>query len=80
MTTIFCCLTSKCPKWTVFELLENIRQRNQHIPIIAFTAALFENMQAQLINRGFTDYVQKPFRPEDLHAKISRYVNLRRAS
>jgi len=73
-------LDLEMPEMDGFELLENIRQRNQHIPIIAFTAALFENMQAQLINRGFTDYVQKPFRPEDLHAKISRYVNLRRAS
>jgi signal transduction histidine kinase/CheY-like chemotaxis protein len=59
-----------------FELLDNIRKENKDIPIIAFTAAVFENMQAQLINKGFNDYISKPFRPEDLHEKIARFRNV----
>jgi signal transduction histidine kinase/CheY-like chemotaxis protein len=57
-----------------FELLENIRKDNKDIPVIAFTAAVFENIQAQLINKGFNDYISKPFRPEDLHEKLARYL------
>jgi signal transduction histidine kinase len=56
-----------------FELLDNIRKDNKEIPVIAFTAAVFENIQAQLINKGFNDYISKPFRPEDLHEKIARF-------
>jgi CheY-like chemotaxis protein len=33
-------------------------------------------MQAQLINKGFNDYISKPFRPEDLHEKIARFRNV----
>lgn len=72
-------LDLEMPEMDGFELLDNIRKRNPNIPAIAFTAALFENMQAHLINKGFTDYVQKPFRPEDLHAKIAQYVNVKTA-
>ncbi len=57
-----------------FELLEHIRRENKIIPVIAFTAAVFENIQAQLINKGFNDYISKPFRPEDLHEKLARYL------
>ena len=57
-----------------YELLENIRKDNKDIPVIAFTAAVFENIQAQLINKGFNDYISKPFRPEDLHEKLARYL------
>jgi PAS domain S-box-containing protein len=56
-----------------YELLHSIRQHDTAIPIITFTAALFENMQAHLINKGFTDYIQKPFRPEDLHKKLAAF-------
>jgi signal transduction histidine kinase/CheY-like chemotaxis protein len=56
-----------------YELLDNIRKDNKEIPIIAFTAAVFENIQAQLINKGFNDYISKPFRPEDLHEKLARF-------
>ena len=61
------------PEMDGFELLENVRTTKSDIPVIAFTAAVYENMQAYLINKGFTDYIQKPFRPEEVHAKLSRY-------
>jgi CheY-like chemotaxis protein len=41
---------------------------------MAFTAAVYDNMQLDLLSKGFVDYVHKPFRPEDLHQKISSLV------
>jgi len=61
------------PEMDGFELLEKVRMTNKNIPVIAFTAAVYENMQAYLINKGFTDYIQKPFRPEEVHGKLERY-------
>ncbi len=53
-----------------------IRKTNAQIPIIALTAASFDNMHEFLIEKGLNDYVQKPFRPEELHQKIKRLVKL----
>ncbi len=53
-----------------------IREINTTIPIIAFTAASYENMYADLLNKGMNDYVQKPFVPADLHQKIERLLHL----
>jgi PAS domain S-box-containing protein len=70
-------LDLEMPEMDGFELLTEIRKTNTHIPAIAFTAALFENMLAHLVHKGFTDYVQKPFRPEDLHSKIAQYTTVK---
>lgn len=60
--------------------VREIRKLNQSVPIVAFTAAVYDNMQADLLQKGFTDYIHKPFRPEDLHSKISFLVDaLKRA-
>jgi signal transduction histidine kinase/CheY-like chemotaxis protein len=50
--------------------LREIRKHNQRVPAIAFTAAVYDNMQLDLLEKGFSDYIHKPFRPRDLHAKI----------
>jgi PAS domain S-box-containing protein len=55
--------------------LRKIREVDSHIPAIAFTAAVYDNIQADLIEKGFNDFVHKPFRPEDLHAKISKQLS-----
>jgi PAS domain S-box-containing protein len=55
--------------------LRKIREKDSDIPAIAFTAAVYDNIQVDLMNKGFDDFVHKPFRPEDLHAKISKNVN-----
>jgi PAS domain S-box-containing protein len=54
--------------------LKEIRKLNSSIPAVAFTAAVYENMQADLLHKGFTDFIHKPFRPEDLHSKISHLI------
>jgi CheY-like chemotaxis protein len=35
---------------------------------------VYENMYADLMAHGFTDYIQKPFRPEDLHRKLALFA------
>ena len=60
-------------------LLE-IKKINPEIPILAFTAAAYDNMLADLLQKGFIDFIPKPFRPEDLHGKISFHLqNAKRA-
>ena len=55
-------------------LLE-IKKINPEIPILAFTAAAYDNMLVDLLQKGFIDFIPKPFRPEDLHSKISFHLN-----
>ena len=55
--------------------VKEIRKLNSSIPAVAFTAAVYDNMQADLLQKGFTDFIHKPFRPEDLHAKISLLID-----
>lgn len=57
-----------------YQALAEIRKIDQHIPAIAFTAAVLPNMHEHLKSKGFNDFLQKPFRPEDLHKKISLYL------
>lgn len=48
----------------------NIRNNKINTPVIAFTAAVYENMKAELINEGFDDYILKPFNHDELYMKI----------
>ncbi|HEY1200894.1 MAG TPA: response regulator, partial [Niastella sp.] len=59
--------------------LKEIRKINATIPAVAFTAAVYDNMQDDLLQKGFTDFIHKPFRPEELHSKISYLVSALRA-
>jgi signal transduction histidine kinase/CheY-like chemotaxis protein len=56
--------------------LTEIRKINDKIPAIAFTAAVYDNMRADLIQKGFMEFVPKPFRPEDLHDKIATLITV----
>ena len=58
--------------------LKEIRKVDAYIPIVAFTAAVYDNIYADLMNKGFTDFIHKPFRPEDLHGKIRQQVVAKR--
>lgn len=58
------------PEMDGYGALNAIREINSTIPAIAFTAAVFDNMKESLLSSGFNDYIQKPFRPQDLEAKL----------
>ncbi len=64
------------PEMDGYGALEEIRKTDPGVSAIAFTAAVFENMKDDLQKKGFADYIQKPFRPHDLYAKLAVYSEL----
>lgn len=54
--------------------LAEIRKIDPTVPAIAFTAAVYEDMRIDLMRKGFMEVVPKPFRPEDLHNKITKLI------
>jgi CheY-like chemotaxis protein/two-component sensor histidine kinase len=58
------------PEMDGYGAINAIREVNNKIPAIAFTAAVFDNMKETLMSKGFNDYIQKPFRPNDLQSKL----------
>lgn len=66
-------LDLEMPEMDGYSALYAIRRINPNIPAIAFTAAVFDNMKEKLAESGFNDYISKPFRPQDLHAKLASY-------
>jgi signal transduction histidine kinase/ActR/RegA family two-component response regulator len=66
------------PEMDGYTTLKIIRETNNNIPILAFTAALYDGMAGDLEKKGFTDYLHKPFNPADLYTKISKYASSKR--
>ncbi len=67
------------PEMDGLTALGEIKKLNPAIPAIAFTAAVYENMRADLLSKGFMEFVPKPFRPEDLHNKIATLLAVSQA-
>lgn len=44
------------------------------IPIIALTAAAFQNLEEQIFDAGMNGYLSKPFNPEELMSKINEQL------
>ena len=59
-----------------YEATTLIKEKNSNIPIIALTAASFENMQEYLTKKGFLDVVQKPFVPDEFYKKLSSILQI----
>jgi CheY-like chemotaxis protein len=53
-----------------YQAIAAIRQKGDMVKAIAFTAAVYDDLHQQLIAGGFDDYLQKPFRPEELYQKL----------
>ena len=60
------------------QLLAEVRKVNKDIPAIAFTAAVYENMYADLQQHGFNGYLHKPFRPDEMHRSILEQLALQK--
>jgi PAS domain S-box-containing protein len=57
-----------------YESTAAIKNLKPAMPIIALTAAAFDDMHNYLHKKGFSEVVQKPFLPDDLYTKISTLV------
>lgn len=57
-----------------YEATGIIKDQFPLLPIIALTAASFDDMDNYLSNKGFDEVVQKPFVPEDLYNKIAGVI------
>jgi signal transduction histidine kinase/ActR/RegA family two-component response regulator len=56
-----------------YTAVEQLRKKDKSIPIIAFTAALYDGMAEDLKAKGFDGYLHKPFNPKDLYNQIAKY-------
>jgi signal transduction histidine kinase/CheY-like chemotaxis protein len=66
------------PEMDGYEATRTIRQMNddyfENIPIIALTASAMMEIKEKTAQVGMTDYVSKPFQPEELQNKIGKYL------
>jgi signal transduction histidine kinase/CheY-like chemotaxis protein len=53
--------------------IKEIRKMDEKIPVLAFTAALYDDMLNDLTSKGFNDFIHKPFKPQQLLQKIQQY-------
>ncbi|HEX3142448.1 MAG TPA: response regulator [Pyrinomonadaceae bacterium] len=66
------------PEMDGFETTARIRRRaddKARLPIIAVTASVADGEMEKCLQAGMDDYLRKPFRKEDLAAKIQRWLS-----
>ena len=59
-----------------YQLLSDIRDHPdwRHVPVIVVSAKVLENDVVRALDLGANDYVTKPFRPQELLARIRRCI------
>lgn len=62
------------PNMDGLQLLKEIRTRNAEIPVIMVTTEAERTRVMTAIQAGVTDYLVKPFSPDDLREKFERWV------
>ncbi len=60
-----------------YQLIAEIRDSPtwQHVPIVVVSGKVLEEDIVRALNLGANDYVTKPFRPEELLARLRRVVS-----
>ncbi|MCO4294517.1 ATP-binding protein [Solitalea sp. MAHUQ-68] len=61
------------PEMDGYQASIEIRKFNREIPIIAFTADVMPHITEKIEQCGMNDYLAKPFMPDILFSKISKY-------
>ena len=46
----------------------------KEVPIVALTASAMIDIKAKVLETGMNDFISKPFQPDELQAKIGKYV------
>jgi signal transduction histidine kinase len=67
-------LDLEMPETDGYTALKEIRKIHATIPIIAFTATTFKNVEEVLSQNGFNDYILKPFTPNELNSTLVKYL------
>ncbi len=62
------------PEMNGYAATAAIRANNNNVPVIAFTATLLEDMETLVTQKGFNDYILKPFKPAVLRGKIEKFA------
>ena len=59
-----------------YQLISEIRDSSgwQHVPIVVLSGKVLESDMVKALDLGATDFVTKPFRPEELLARLRRIV------
>jgi CheY-like chemotaxis protein len=65
------------PEMDGVQAVSIIRKKDPIIPVIAFTAAIYEDIGTDLKQKGFNDFIPKPFKPEMLYDKIRTLTGYR---
>jgi cyclic di-GMP phosphodiesterase len=68
----------KMPQVTGIELLQNIHNYNQHIPVILMTAFAELDVAVDAIKRGAFDFITKPYNPDYLLHSVEKAVKYTR--
>jgi PAS domain S-box-containing protein len=67
------------PDMSGYEVTMKIREINdeyfKNLPVIALTASILKEDMSEIYKSGMTDYHVKPFKPEELLQKITKYLN-----
>ncbi|GAB4378764.1 MAG: hypothetical protein Kow00121_31340 [Elainellaceae cyanobacterium] len=75
------CMDMQMPVMDGYEATQHIRQQeraSQQTPVIIFalTAHAFEENREEVLLAGCNDFITKPFREEELFAKIAQYLGV----
>ncbi|MCE6989046.1 response regulator [Dyadobacter sp. CY323] len=66
----------RMPVMDGFEATKRIRERDQTIPIVALTASAFEDERERALANGFSDYLVKPFLPDDFYKIVYAQIEV----
>lgn len=58
------------PRKDGLELCKTIRKKNMDIPVLVITGFLSPNIQRELERLGCTDFLEKPFSPQEFLSKV----------
>lgn len=62
------------PEMDGLQLLKAIRERNAEIPIVMITTEAERSRVVEAVQAGVSDYLVKPFTPDDLADKLTRWL------
>ena len=62
------------------EMLKRMREAGNKTPVIMLTSESKRSIISELMKQGIDDYILKPFKPEELRAKVAKSLKLEGAA